>query len=282
MGKIPTIENPFFYILVYSYLLFPILFLFRFRKLKVEKTFTIICIYSLFFFGVLFLDDLIPKKKLYFALYTFIEYIFFVLIIYFNIKNRRFKTYAIFLSIAFIVFQIGYFVITTQQENVVDEKIQNARAQIANLKTQAGQAQYKTDQAKVNETLNVKVQEQEKIIADLKKSKKSIDTFPIGFETILVLVFTFYFFYEQLKESVTPIYDQFFFWIAIGIIVYLCGSFFMYILGNDIPRKQLEEYWFITFIFESIKNLFFVMAGVVFLKRSKSVRKTVLPNLDFY
>src|SRR6185369_13387966 len=233
--------------------------------------------------GVLFLDDLFPKNRLYFALYTFIEYIFFVLIINSNIKNKRFRVYVIILSIAFILFQIGYFITESHKENITNEKIQKAKTEIANLKLQTGQIGNNISQPKINEALTLKIQEQEKIITDLKKTKKSIDTFPIGFETILILVFTFYFFYEQLKESVTPIYDQFFFWIAIGIIIYLCGSFFMYILGNDIPRKQLEEYWFITFIFETVKNLFFVASGLVFLKQSKSLaRKTVLPNLDFY
>jgi hypothetical protein len=229
---------------------------------------------------VLKLDDFvyIPKKKIYFALYTFIEYIFLVLIIYFNIKNRRFKAYVIFLSIAFILFQVGYFITSWQHEKVINKKIENARAQIDNLKLQAG---YKIGEANIAEPLNAKIKDQEKIIDELKKSRKPLDTIPIGLETIFILVFAFYFFYEQLKESVTPIYDQYFFWIAIGIIVYLCGSFFMYILGNDIPRKQLEEYWFITWIFDTVKNLFFVMAAFVFLKQSRSVRKTVLPNLDF-
>jgi hypothetical protein len=115
---------------------------------------------------------------------------------------------------------------------------------------------------------------------------KGLDTIPIGIQTILILIFSFYFFYEQLKESVTPIYDHFFFWITIGLIIYLAGSFFMYILAEDlnkINRKQLLEYWFITYVVDIIKNFFFFISALVFLKQSKSVvRKTVLPNLDFY
>jgi len=96
------------------------------------------------------------------------------------------------------------------------------------------------------------------------------------------MVFCFYFFYEQLKEAVTPIYDHFFFWIAIGLTIYLAGSFFMYIMGNDMSKEELEEYWFITYVFDTIKNLFFVISAFVFLKQTKSVvRKAVLPNLDF-
>ena len=220
--------------MIYSYLLFPILFFLKLNKFKGQSTFTVICIYSFIFFSSVqwqdWILDSVLKKKVYYALYTFLEYVleyvFFALIIYLNIRNKKYKRIIIILSFGFIAFQLFYFFTTV--------------------------------------------------------TKRSLDTIPVGIESILTLTFSFYFFYEQLKESVTPIYDHYFFWIAIGMLIYLCGSFFMYILGNDIPRKQLEEFWFITYIFDTVKNFFFVTSGLVFLKQSRTVHKTVLPNLDFY
>ncbi len=175
MGKIPTIENLFFNILIYSHLLFPVIFLSKFPKLKVERTFIIICCYGFLFFLVLALDNwgYIPRTKLYYGLYTVVEYLFFLSIIFSNIKSRKFKIIAFFLSIGFFIFQAIYYF----------------------------------------------------------NKRKTLDTIPIGIETILIIIFSFYFFYEQLKESVTPIYDQFFFWIAIGISC-LCTFF----------RPQHQEY----------------------------------------
>jgi hypothetical protein len=227
LGKIPTIENLFFNILIYSFVIAPLLFSIKYSKLKFKKTFWVIVIYSLIFFTVLKFDEKIEKRQLYFALYTFVEYILFALIFYFNIKSLKFRKVILLLSLFFIAFQILYFITV--------------------------------------------------------KTKKGIDTIPISVETILMFIFSFYFFYEQLKESTTPIYEHYFFWIAIGVVIYLSGSFFMYILGNDLPRKQLVQYWFINYIFDTIKNLFFVISGLVYLKHSKSVStKTALPNLDFY
>jgi len=115
------------------------------------------------------------------------------------------------------------------------------------------------------------------------KNKKPIDAIPIGIEAILLIIFCFYFFYEQLKKTVSPIYDNFFFWIVLGLIIYLSGSFFIYLLSNTISSKELRSYWNITYIVDILKNVFFVASGLVFLKQSKSAtRKPVLPNLDFY
>jgi hypothetical protein len=229
LGKIPTIENLFFDILTYSYLLFPIIFFFKLSRLKIEKTFSAIVVYSFFFFLVLVLDPIIPQgkifTKLYYALWTLIEYVFFALIISQNIQNKRFKNLILVLSLVFISFQAFYFF-----------GVQNV---------------------------------------------KLVDTIPMGIESILIFIFCFYFFYEQLRDVSTPIYTNFFFWVALGLILYLSGSFFIYILSN-VDRQMIRKYWFITYILDTVKNVFFVTSGLVFLKQTKyTSTKTVLPNLDF-
>jgi Co/Zn/Cd efflux system component len=114
------------------------------------------------------------------------------------------------------------------------------------------------------------------------KTLNPIDAIPIGVESILILVFSFYFFFEQLKRVTTPIYENYFFWMVIGLIFYLAGSFFIYILSSTITNKELRNYWFLTYIFDIVKNIFFVFATIIFLRQSNSLtKKSVLPNLDF-
>jgi hypothetical protein len=105
---------------------------------------------------------------------------------------------------------------------------------------------------------------------------------PIGIETILVFIFIFFFLYEQLKEAKsTPIYDNYFFWVSIGLFIYLGGSFFIYLMANTINYKELIKYWFFTYIVEIIKNLLFIFAILIRHKQPNKTTRQVLPNLDF-
>lgn len=50
------------------------------------------------------------------------------------------------------------------------------------------------------------------------------------------------------------------FWIILGFLVYLAGSFFIYTFADEIDRSDLMQFWFVTFIFNTIKNIFFSIA----------------------
>ena len=230
MGKIPTIESLFFNILNYSFLLFPLLFFYRFKKFTNEPTFVIIFTYSICFFLILILDPILPQDsmglKIYYSAYTFIEYLFFLLIIWQNISSKNFKVLMLILSLAFFGFQIFYF-------------------------------------------LSYKI-------------RKPIDAIPIAIESILIIIFCFYFFHEQLKNLTTlAIYNNYFFWTAIGLVLYLAGSFFIYILSNNLGQ-DFSKYWFISYIFDTIKNIFFAISAIIFLRHKNSTSRTrVISNLDY-
>ena len=112
---------------------------------------------------------------------------------------------------------------------------------------------------------------------------KKFDSIPIGIETILIFIFIFFFLYEQLKEVKNqPIYSHYFFWVAIGLFIYLGGSFFIYILANSISDEEINKYWFFTYIVEIIKNLLFATALLIY--SNNPIKKNVkqpLPDLDF-
>ena len=105
---------------------------------------------------------------------------------------------------------------------------------------------------------------------------RAIDSVPIGVETILILLFSFYYFYEQLNDvGETFVYHKYHFWIIVGFLIYLGGSFFIYVFANQISRQEaylLEKYWFLTYVFYIIKSLLFIIGILTYAKQHKSPR----------
>lgn len=98
-----------------------------------------------------------------------------------------------------------------------------------------------------------------------------IDSVPIGVETILVITFSIVFLYEQVnKPTIQFIYNKYEFWVIVGFLIYLAGSFFIYIYANQIPSEEIEKVWFVTYIFNIIKNILFSIAVLVHVKERKN------------
>jgi hypothetical protein len=105
----------------------------------------------------------------------------------------------------------------------------------------------------------------------------NIDSFPIGVETILILIFSFNYLYEQMNDTNTLfIYTKYQFWIIVGFMIYLAGSFFVYIYASQIEHDLLKQYWFLTNVFYVLMNLFFVI-GILVSRKNKGP-KSILNN----
>ncbi len=99
---------------------------------------------------------------------------------------------------------------------------------------------------------------------------KNYDSLSIGVETILVMVYCFYYLYEQMNDlSTSFIYHRYHFWIAIGILIYLGGSFFIYIFADKVDNSILDDYWFLTYAFYIVKNIFFLIGIGHLISQSK-------------
>lgn len=121
------------------------------------------------------------------------------------------------------------------------------------------------------------------IIYFLTEKFKRIDSIPIGIESILILIYIFYFFYEQLKEPKGKhLWENYCFWFATGILIYLSGSFFMNILANVMEKGEIVKYWFLTYIADIIKNIFLAIGMFVMAKQTPHYEKLKknLPYLD--
>jgi hypothetical protein len=110
--------------------------------------------------------------------------------------------------------------------------------------------------------------------------KKGFDSLAIGVETIFIILFIFYYLYEQMNDlSDSFIYNRYHFWIAIGILLYLGGSFFIYIFADKIDAHILDDYWFLTYAFYIIKNIFFSI-GIAHIINQK--KNNTLPKIKTY
>ena len=112
---------------------------------------------------------------------------------------------------------------------------------------------------------------------------KNIDSIPIGVETILILVFAFYYLYEQLNDTSTLfIYSRYQFWVVIGILIYLAGSFFIFIFSSKWTSVDIfAKYWYITNGFYAFMNFMFIVAFFMKIKKiKKKPVKQFLPTLN--
>lgn len=228
MEKSKVIEKLFYYIVTYSYLLLPLVFLFLGAKRK-ELSPLVIGVYGIVCFVLLFFYSDFPREiRPYFkTTYTFLEYSAFTLIIYLNIASAKMRRVIVFASIAFFAFQIIY--------------------------VSSGQV-------------------------------RRLDTIPIGIETILIFTYIVYFLYDFSKSTKgLYIYNHYVFWISVGILLYLGGSFFFYILINDLTEEEIHSFGDLTYTAEIIKNILFGTSLLIYSKyhASEKERKTKsVPYLD--
>ena len=110
-----------------------------------------------------------------------------------------------------------------------------------------------------------------------------LDSIAVGVETILIFIYISFFFYQTFKSvNDEYIFSQANFWLSLGILIYLGGTFFFNILVNHIDETQTAKYWFLTYIADTIKNLFFCVSIIVYARnrhKQKSQPKSV-PYLD--
>src|SRR5690606_7779571 len=84
---------------------------------------------------------------------------------------------------------------------------------------------------------------------------------PIGIETLLILIFSFYLLFEimnTVKDSF--INYNYKFWVVIGMMIYLSGSFFIYLYANEIARGEGSKLDIPFSFFYILKNIFFSIA----------------------
>lgn len=110
-----------------------------------------------------------------------------------------------------------------------------------------------------------------------------IDSIPIGIESLIIISFSFYYLYEQMRNPTNLfIYNNYIFWILIGIVMYLAGSFFIYIYGEQLDTAEWRKYRYLTLVFYNLRGIFFAISILVFIKNRNRYATTPknVPFLD--
>lgn len=111
------------------------------------------------------------------------------------------------------------------------------------------------------------------------------DSFAIGIESIVIIVFCIYYLYLQIKNANDlMIYSTFNFWIIITFLIYFAGTFFLYIMTEnmvyDVAFQKL--YFIINISFNILKNILLCIAMTMRTDDSSDKNKLniALPELD--
>ena len=91
-----------------------------------------------------------------------------------------------------------------------------------------------------------------------------MDSISITVEYIAIIIFTMFFFYEEISApNTTFIYSTSQFWAIVGILIYSAGTFFLFLYSDSITKEEWEKFSIINFIFTIIKNICFSIAVVI-------------------
>ncbi len=110
---------------------------------------------------------------------------------------------------------------------------------------------------------------------------KRLDSIPIGIESIVLMIFIVFYFYFQLKNvSNQTLYDNFSFWLVLGILIYIGFTFFFNILANSLNPDHFSKYYFYSFFGDILKNIIFLI-GIIFLAKNSVNEKKNNPSIPY-
>jgi hypothetical protein len=108
----------------------------------------------------------------------------------------------------------------------------------------------------------------------------SFDSITSGVETILIILMCIYFLVVQIKGSNDLlVYSTTNFWIIITFLIYLCGTFFLYIMAENMIKDRAFQiqYVIINSAFNILKN---ILLSVAMLMKPSTVPNQILKNND--
>lgn len=95
---------------------------------------------------------------------------------------------------------------------------------------------------------------------------EGFDSIANGIESIVIILMCIYYLVFQIKGSVNLfIYSTSNFWIIITFLIYLCGTFFLYIMTEKMFYNEAfrSQYDIINAIFNILKNVLLSIAMVM-------------------
>jgi hypothetical protein len=105
-------------------------------------------------------------------------------------------------------------------------------------------------------------------------SPPHFDSLNVTLESILIIAYCLYFFFEQINiPRVTFIYAFPQFWITAGILIYLASTFFLFMQADSLSREARNGYWIIAILSQIMRNVLFTIAFFSVNHKQKSLNK---------
>ncbi|OQP62120.1 hypothetical protein A3860_29665 [Niastella vici] len=105
-------------------------------------------------------------------------------------------------------------------------------------------------------------------------SPPHFDSLNVTLESILIIAYCIYFFFEQINiPRITFIYAFPQFWITAGILIYLASTFFLFMQADSLTREARRGYWIIAILSQIIRNVLFIIAFLTKKHKENSLDK---------
>jgi hypothetical protein len=98
----------------------------------------------------------------------------------------------------------------------------------------------------------------------------SFDSPSASLESILLIVYSIFFLFEQIKDpSIFYVYYLKKFWIIIAFLIYFSSTLFLFLYATTFAKPEESTYWIINNIFDIIKNLLFLVSFTINEKKQE-------------
>lgn len=116
------------------------------------------------------------------------------------------------------------------------------------------------------------------------KTEERMDSYEIAAETCIILFLIIYFFYLRFqKVDEQYLYQNPYFWLMTGMLVYLAFTFFFNLLVNHVDNEVIRNFYHYSYFGDIIKNILFAVA-IWYLPRRSGVQDQAhsfnAPKLD--
>ncbi|MEP6583562.1 MAG: hypothetical protein ABJA90_04830 [Ginsengibacter sp.] len=110
---------------------------------------------------------------------------------------------------------------------------------------------------------------------------KGFDSLTSGLQTLLIIGMCIYYLFFQIKGSSNlQVYSTSNFWIIITFLIYLSGTFFLYIMAETMidDKTYRVQYTYINSVFNILKN---VLLSIAMLMQSSQANPELKKNYEW-
>lgn len=108
------------------------------------------------------------------------------------------------------------------------------------------------------------------------------DSLQTSIGAIVLIAFCIAYLFEQVnKPQLSFIYSKPQFWMVVAILIFLAGTFFLFVFTAALPQAESDKYWVINHISNVLKNILFLIAILIYVKTPNSPQVLKTDEYDY-